>query len=160
MEFLKQLKRSLFGSFRLFGGKTKRRSSGPSKPRNGKNHKSGFLGRPARVRSEKFSRKLKRRDSGRSKVKRVIKKKVVSKPRVKIQKSHASLAGRNGNGARDNKTSRAKVPLRKPALPGDLRGEVTHYFPKVRAAVVRVRKGAICIGDVLYFKGAQTDFKQ
>lgn len=45
-------------------------------------------------------------------------------------------------------------------LPGDLRGEVTHYFPKVRAAVVRVRKGAICIGDVLYFKGTQTDFKQ
>ena len=38
-------------------------------------------------------------------------------------------------------------------------GKVTHYFPKVRAAVVKL-KTAISIGEVIKIKGHTTDFKQ
>ena len=54
-----------------------------------------------------------------------------------------------------------KKPV-KPALPkiqGQLVGEVTHYFPHVNAAVVKIAKGEIRTGDSLYFKGHTTDFK-
>jgi translation elongation factor EF-Tu-like GTPase len=38
-------------------------------------------------------------------------------------------------------------------------GVVTHYFPKVRAAVVKL-KGPLSIGDTVKIKGHTTDFKQ
>ena len=38
-------------------------------------------------------------------------------------------------------------------------GEITHYFPKVRAAVVKCRK-SFAIGDPVWIKGATTDFRQ
>jgi len=38
-------------------------------------------------------------------------------------------------------------------------GEVTHYFPKVRAAVVKL-KTSLTTGDVIKIKGHTTDFKQ
>lgn len=39
-------------------------------------------------------------------------------------------------------------------------GKVTHYFPKVKAAAIKIIKGPIEIGDTIYIKGATTDFKQ
>ena len=39
-------------------------------------------------------------------------------------------------------------------------GSVTHYFPQVNAAVVRIKKSSLAIGDRVYFKGHTTDFKQ
>jgi hypothetical protein len=38
-------------------------------------------------------------------------------------------------------------------------GEVTHYFPQVRAAVIKL-KGPLVIGDTVKIKGHTTDFKQ
>lgn len=38
--------------------------------------------------------------------------------------------------------------------------EVTHYFPHVRAAVLKIKAGDIRIGDQLQFKGHTTDFTQ
>ena len=43
------------------------------------------------------------------------------------------------------------------ALPA---AEVTHYFPHVNAAVLKIKTGEIRIGDVLQFKGHTTDFRQ
>ena len=43
------------------------------------------------------------------------------------------------------------------ALPN---AEVTHYFPHVNAAVLKIKTGDIRIGDELLFKGHTTDFKQ
>ncbi len=39
-------------------------------------------------------------------------------------------------------------------------GTVTHYFPKVKAAVIKITKGPLKLGDTLYIKGYSTDFKQ
>ena len=38
--------------------------------------------------------------------------------------------------------------------------EVTHYFPHVKAAVLKIKTGNIRIGDELRFKGHTTNFKQ
>ncbi|MDO8525958.1 MAG: hypothetical protein Q7S07_05690 [Candidatus Omnitrophota bacterium] len=39
-------------------------------------------------------------------------------------------------------------------------GEVTHYFPRVKAAALLVLKDSIKIGDEIYLKGHTTDFKE
>lgn len=39
-------------------------------------------------------------------------------------------------------------------------GAITHYFPHVKAAVMKVSKGSIKVGDTIYVKGHTTDFRQ
>lgn len=39
-------------------------------------------------------------------------------------------------------------------------GEVTHYFPKVKAAAVKILKNSLKVGDDIYIKGHTTDFKE
>ncbi len=39
-------------------------------------------------------------------------------------------------------------------------GEVTHYFPHVKAAALLVLKDTIKVGDEIYIKGHTTDFTQ
>ncbi len=39
-------------------------------------------------------------------------------------------------------------------------GVVTHYFSKVKAAVIKLTKGSVKVGDELYLKGHTSDFKQ
>ena len=39
-------------------------------------------------------------------------------------------------------------------------GEVTHYFSKVKAAVIKIKKGPVNTGDIIYIKGHTTDFEQ
>ena len=50
--------------------------------------------------------------------------------------------------------------VEKAVLEAELIGEVTHYFPKVRASVIKVSKGEINMGDTIYIKGHTTNFKQ
>ena len=52
----------------------------------------------------------------------------------------------------------AKTPgIKKPKE--NIIGLVTHYFPKVRAAVIKLKK-PLTTGDVVKIKGHTTDFKQ
>jgi translation elongation factor EF-1alpha len=39
-------------------------------------------------------------------------------------------------------------------------GIITHFFPKVDAAVVKLTKGAISVGDTIVIKGHTSDFKE
>jgi hypothetical protein len=39
-------------------------------------------------------------------------------------------------------------------------GEVTHYFPHVKAAAVMILKDSLKVGDKIYIKGHTTDFKE
>lgn len=55
----------------------------------------------------------------------------------------------------------ARKPAKKSVLPGlEAVGEVTHYFPKVKAGVLKIKKGSVSVGETLHFKGHTTDFKQ
>jgi len=76
--------------------------------------------------------------------KKAIKKRVLKKKRPAVKKP-----------------LRRKLSRKKPApkVQGVVVGAITHYFPKVRAAVIKV-KAPISAGDTLRIKGHTTDFKQ
>lgn len=42
----------------------------------------------------------------------------------------------------------------------DLIGAVVHYFPHVKAAVIKVEKGSVTVGDHIRVKGHTTDFEE
>ena len=73
-------------------------------------------------------------------VKKVKKKIAVKKPAAKIKKKKAS------------------------SIPADASleevGVITHYFPKVDAAVVKLTKAGLSIGDKIVIKGHTSDFKE
>lgn len=39
-------------------------------------------------------------------------------------------------------------------------GVITHYFPKVKAAVIKLTKDSVKVGDDIYIKGHTSSFKQ
>ena len=39
-------------------------------------------------------------------------------------------------------------------------GVITHYFPHVQAAVVKMTKGSLSVGDTIIIKGHTSDFKE
>ena len=41
---------------------------------------------------------------------------------------------------------------------GVMIGEVIHYFPKVKAAVIKIKKNKMQVGDEIRIKGHTTDF--
>lgn len=58
-----------------------------------------------------------------------------------------------------SKASLKKRVSRKPKKLEEV-GTITHYFPKVKAGVMKVTKGALSLGDEIHIKGHTTDFKQ
>jgi putative protease len=61
--------------------------------------------------------------------------------------------------------SKKKTPKKRPtqksgiAEAGNLIGTVTHYFPQVQAAVIKL-KAPLSVGDTIKVKGHTTDFKE
>jgi len=79
--------------------------------------------------------------------KRVVKKKLVKKRPLKKQ-------------VFKKKPAKKKIAIiKKPKEEGSLIGAITHYFPKVRAAVIKL-KAPLSVGETLKFKGHTTDFTQ
>lgn len=39
-------------------------------------------------------------------------------------------------------------------------GQVIHYYTQIRVGIIRIEKGTLCVGDVIYVQGATTRFKQ
>ncbi len=39
-------------------------------------------------------------------------------------------------------------------------GTITHYFPKVKAAVLKLAKNSVSVGDEVYIKGHTSNFRQ
>ena len=82
------------------------------------------------------------------KKKRMLKKKTLKKRIVKKKALKKVLRKK-----RVAKTPRIKKPKE------NIIGKVTHYFPKVMAAVIKL-KGSLTTGDLVKIKGHTTDFKQ
>ena len=82
------------------------------------------------------------------KKKRILKKKTLKKRITKKRVSQKVLRKK-----RVAKTPRIKKPKEK------IIGKVTHYFPKVMAAVIKL-KAPLTTGDLVKIKGHTTDFKQ
>ena len=73
-----------------------------------------------------------------------------------VQKKLAARKKRPVKKAGKKKTSAKKGPR----LPEEPIGRVTHYFPKAKATALMIENDTIRVGDVLYFKGHTTSFKQ
>ncbi|NQT21838.1 MAG: hypothetical protein HQ579_00185 [Candidatus Omnitrophica bacterium] len=43
---------------------------------------------------------------------------------------------------------------------GEPIGEITHFFPHVKAGVIKITKGTVSSGDTVYIKGHTTAFEQ
>ncbi|MFH1799288.1 MAG: hypothetical protein ABH891_00375 [Candidatus Omnitrophota bacterium] len=108
----------------------------------------------------KFLKKIGKAIFGSTKLKKTAKSKgkVSKKKTVKPGKKKAARPAKkkvSKKVAVKKQTRMVKVALA--ALPT---AEVTHYFPHVNAAVLKIKTGEIRIGDELLFKGHTTDFKQ
>jgi len=55
--------------------------------------------------------------------------------------------------------TRQKTAKKSAKTPWVLAGDITHYFPKVKAAVFKCRV-SLAIGDAVWVKGRNTDFRQ
>lgn len=90
-------------------------------------------------------------------------KKKASKPaKKKSAKSVAkkSVAKSKSKPAKKKAPAKSRLGMVKAALKALPTAEVTHYFPHVNAAVLKIKTGEIRIGDELLFKGHTTNFKQ
>jgi len=86
--------------------------------------------------------------------KKVFKKKILKRKPVKVSRKKPVKRA-----APVKKVSAKKKTVRKPRIAENVIGAITHYFPKVRAAVIRL-KAPLVLGDTVRFKGHTTDFKQ
>ena len=87
-----------------------------------------------------------------------VKKKAAKPAKKKVAKKVSPKV--KGKPAKKKTKSKKQPRLVKQALAALPTAEVTHYFPHVNAAVLRIKTGEIRIGDELLFKGHTTDFKQ
>jgi len=92
--------------------------------------------------------------------KKIIKKKAVKRKVVKKRALKKKITGKK---APKKKVAKKKAVLKKaPAVKkveGNVIGTVTHYFPHVRAAVVKLKTN-LAVGDTIKIKGHTTDFTQ
>jgi putative protease len=85
------------------------------------------------------------------KKRRVVKRKAAKPKARKIKRKSAA------------KPRAKKAAPKKPAGPEasmEKIGEVTHYFPHVNAAAVKMLKTGLKVGDKIYIKGHTSDFKE
>lgn len=85
-----------------------------------------------------------------------IKKKIVRKTK-KISVKATALKRRITKKPKIKTIKKAKAKV---IINEELAGIITHYFPHVKAGVIKIKKGSISIGDSLHIKGHTTDFIQ
>ena len=87
------------------------------------------------------------------------KRKSVKKGRRSTKKVRRKKPARKTSGVRKSKSiKKVKKPAqKKPSAP--VIGVVTHYFPKVNAAVIKLKR-QIAVGDSIALKGSTTNFEQ
>ena len=91
-----------------------------------------------------------------AKKKRKAKKPVRKVARKTVKKAKKRVVAKKRPVAKSKK----KPVLKKaPKIEGTLIGTVTHYFPHVQAAVIKL-KGPLTMGETLKIKGHTTDFTQ
>ena len=87
----------------------------------------------------------------RSKAKKAVKAAKIKAMKPKIQR-RIKVKGK----ARRPKAKTSKAPEQM----FEKIGEVTHYFPHVNAAAVKLSKSGLKVGEEIYLKGHTTDFKE
>jgi len=95
----------------------------------------------------------KRKVAAKKPIKRKVSKKVIKRKVAKKRQPKKTI----------KRARAAKKATKKPGLTkqekADLIGKVTHYFPKVKAGVIKL-KAPLTVGDKIKIKGHTTDFTQ
>ncbi len=91
------------------------------------------------MKKKKLKKKATKKPSGKPKKKKVVKK---AKRKVVKAKKKSLLSALSKGGSLEEL------------------GVVTHYFPRVEAAVVKLTKGSLSVGDTIIIKGHTTEFKE
>jgi putative protease len=99
-----------------------------------------------------------------------MKMKIISWIKRRVPVSGKGHLDKTGKSLKSGKNKRAKISVgkspaksvsnKRPQLKQQLLGRVTHYFPKAQAAIIKITKGSLSLGDLLYIKGYTTDFQQ
>ena len=90
------------------------------------------------------------------------KKKAKKKPRAKrktLKRKKKAVKGKKKKAAIPKKKAAKKTSLPAGVSLEEV-GAITHYFPRVEAAVLKLTKGALTVGDKIIIKGHTTDFKE
>ncbi|MFA4992305.1 MAG: hypothetical protein WC569_06970 [Candidatus Omnitrophota bacterium] len=93
---------------------------------------------------------MKRKKPTKKKVSKAGKKPAAKKKAVKRPKKKSAAA-------KKKTAARKRTSLPEGASLEEV-GIVTHYFPKVDAAVVKLAKGVLSVGDKIFIKGHTSDF--
>ena len=99
----------------------------------------------------KVARKKKRQSLKKKITRRKIQPKPLKRKKQEKRKPRRVVRKKNQTKKKTKKTAKGKVPV--------LVAEVTHYFPKVNAAVIKIKK-SLTIGMPILVKGNKTNFKQ
>ena len=76
-----------------------------------------------------------------------------------VKKKKIKIKGRLARKVKPRKVSKKKVKAVKKVKQPPIVGIITHYFPQVRAGVIKL-KAPLSVGDVVKIKGHTTDFTQ
>jgi putative protease len=85
----------------------------------------------------------------------MAKKKVTKKKVKKVAKKRVTKKT-----AKKQVTKKKAAKKQAPELSLEKIGEVTHYFPHVKAAAIMLLKDGLKVGDNIYIKGHTTKFKE
>lgn len=97
----------------------------------------------------------------------MAKKKKISKAKPKAKRSlkkrkpvKKAVVKRSSKKGKKAVPKKMPVPVLEPGVSLEKIGEVTHYFPKVKAAAVKILKNSLKLGDEIYARGHTTDFRE
>ena len=93
-------------------------------------------------------------------MKKSTKKRKQKTAKSKLRKKRKGTSTRSLSSRKRASAKPKKAVLRKEDKSLKAIGKVTHYFPKVKAGVVKITKGTLALGDRISIKGHTTDFKQ
>lgn len=92
-------------------------------------------------------------------VKKGVKK---AKKKIAAKKKAVKRPKKTAGAGKKKAASKAKAVKKKSSLPEgaslEEAGIITHYFPKVDAAVVKLTKAGLSVGDRIFIKGHTSDF--
>jgi putative protease len=90
--------------------------------------------------------------------KKIIKRKVTKKKTLTLKRK--STIKRSSQKTLSKAKAAGATISKPPAEQLQEVGKIVHYFPQVKAGVIKITSGRLAIGDMLYIKGHTTDFKQ
>lgn len=153
MKFLDKLKKTLWNSF---FGKPERESKTRSK--------AAKKSKPARKKKpvKKAPPKLKLKKP--AKIVPAKAAKVKPAPKLKVKPAPVPLPKVKQTAVKAPVRIKAQpkpaLPASKPELPpGNLVGQVTHFFPQVKVAAIKIKAKNLSVGDEILIKGVTTNFK-